>query len=83
MKGIPPEIIQHRIELNTSIPHVHQARYLLNPNYATIFKQDIDKLLATCFIKCVEEAMWLSPIGIVPKKNGKFKICVDIKKINV
>jgi hypothetical protein len=42
----------------------------LNPSYATIIKQDIDKLLAIGFIKHVEEATWLSPIVIMPKKNG-------------
>ncbi len=43
LKGIPPKIAQHQIELDTSIPHVHQARYQLNPNYAAIVKHDIDK----------------------------------------
>jgi len=35
------------------------------------------------FIKHVEEATWLSPIIVVPKKNGKFRICVDFRKLNV
>jgi hypothetical protein len=69
--------------LDTSIPLAHQARYQLNPNYATNIKQDIDKLFATCFIKPVEEASWLSPIVVVPKKNGKLRICVNFKKLNV
>jgi putative transposase len=25
----------------------------------------------------------LSPIVIVPKKNGKFRVCIDFKKLNV
>jgi len=25
---------------------------------------------------------WLSPIVVVPKKNGKIKVCVDYKKLN-
>jgi hypothetical protein len=61
LEGIPPELAQSRIELDTTIPLVHQARYILNPNYATITKQDIDKLLATRFIEYVEEATWLDP----------------------
>jgi len=28
------------------------------------------------------EATWLSPIVVVPKKNGKLKICVDFRKFN-
>jgi hypothetical protein len=27
LKGIPPKLTQHRIELDTSIPPTHQARY--------------------------------------------------------
>jgi hypothetical protein len=55
----------------------------LNPNYAIIFKQDIDKLLATSFIKLVEEATQLPPIMVVLKKNiGKSRLCVDFKKLN-
>jgi hypothetical protein len=30
----------------------------------------------------VEEATWLSPIVVVPKKNGKLCICVDFQKLN-
>jgi hypothetical protein len=30
----------------------------------------------------VEEVAWLSPIVAILKKNGKFRICVDFKKLN-
>jgi hypothetical protein len=69
--------------LDTTIPLTHQAKYKLNPNYATTIKQDIDKLLAARFIQYVEEATWLSPIVVVPKKNGKLKLCIDCRKPNV
>jgi hypothetical protein len=74
LKGIPPKLVQHRIELDTSIPPIHQTRYKLNPNYATPIKHDIDKLLGGGFIQLVEEATWLSPIVVVPKKNGNLRI---------
>ncbi len=54
----------------------------MNPNYVVVIKQDIDKLLVVGFIQPIKEATWLSPIVIVPKKNGKLKICVDFKKLN-
>jgi hypothetical protein len=85
LKRIPLDVVdvQHQIELDTLIPLVHQARYLLNLNYVAIIKHDIDKLLATSFIKLVEEATWLSPIVVVRRKNKKLTICVDFKKLNV
>jgi hypothetical protein len=38
--------------------------------------------LAIGFKQPVEEATWLSLIIIIPKKNGKLRICVDFKKLN-
>ncbi len=68
LKGIPPHISQHWIELDTMIPPSHQNRYRMNPNYTVVVKQDLDKLLTTSFIAPMEEATWLSPIMVVPKK---------------
>jgi hypothetical protein len=47
-----------------------------------VVKHDIDKLLTIGFIQPVEEVTWLSPIVVVPKKNGKLKFCVDFRKFN-
>jgi hypothetical protein len=41
MKGIPPKIVQHIIELDTTIPLAHKVNYQLHPNYFAIIKQDI------------------------------------------
>ncbi len=65
------------------IPSAYQAMYRLNPNYATIIKQDIDKLLLAGFIESIEEVIRLSPIAVVPKKNGKLKIYIDFRKLNI
>jgi hypothetical protein len=54
----------------------------LNFIYVIIVKQDIDKLLAASFIKLIEEVIWLSLIMVVPKKNGRLRICVYFKKFN-
>jgi hypothetical protein len=82
LKGIPLELVQHKIEMDTTIPPLDHAMYRLNPNYITTMKQDIDRLLIASFIH-VEVATWLSLIMVVPKKNGKLKIiCVDFRKLN-
>jgi hypothetical protein len=83
LKNIHLELAQHCIELDSLIPLAHHARYRMNPNYVVVVKQDINKLLATRFIQLIEEATWLSPLVVVPKKNGKLRICVDFKKLNV
>ena len=30
----------------------------------------------------MKQATWLSPIVVVPKKNGKIRVCVDYRKFN-
>ncbi len=39
-------------------------------------------MLIVSFIKPIEKVTWLSPIVVVPKKNGKLKICVDFRMLN-
>jgi hypothetical protein len=34
------------------------------------------------FIEPVDHATWLSPIVVIPKKNGKLRICVDFRRLN-
>ena len=46
----------------------------MNPNYAARVKEEIDKLLNARFIPPAKQAMQLSPIVVVLKKNGKIHI---------
>jgi hypothetical protein len=75
-------LAQHIIELDTTIPLAHHAKYRLNINYVTTIKQDIDTLLVARFIQSIEEATWLSPIVVIPKKNGKLKLYINFRKLN-
>jgi hypothetical protein len=54
----------------------------MNLNYALKVKEDLDKLLDTGFIYPIEITQWISLLVIVPKKNGKLRICVD-DKLNI
>ncbi len=83
LKGIPPHIMEHKIELDTTIPPSHQTCYRMNPNYAVVVKQDLDKLLVVGFIKLVEQVTWLLPIVVVLKNNNKLRICISFWKLNV
>jgi hypothetical protein len=41
-----------------------------------IVKEKIQKLLDANFIYPISKSQWASPLVIVPKKNGKWIICV-------
>ena len=82
MRGLDPQLYQHQIQLSTNAKPVAQRRYRMNPNYAAKVKEEIDKLLRVRFIRQLKQATWLSPIVVVPKKNGKIGVCVDYWKLN-
>ena len=82
MKGIPPHMCEHKIELQPETKPIRQMCYTMNPNYAAKVKEEINKYLEAGFIYPVEKTEWLSPIVIVPKKNGKLRVCVDYRKLN-
>ena len=82
MKGVPPEVVQHTIPIRDDAKPVQQRPYDMNPKYETIVKEEIDKLLDAGFIYEIEHTEWVSPIVIVTKKNGKIRVCVDLKKVN-
>lgn len=82
LKGVPPELAMHRIELLPNAVPIKQRAYRMNPTLLAQVKIELDKLLKVGFIYPIENAEWLSPVVVVPKKNGKLRICVNYKKLN-
>ena len=87
LKGVSPEICEHRIELLDGKYPVRQRQYRLNPRYSMLVKNEIDKLLDAQFIFPVLSSEWVSPILVVPKKTDssgteKIRMCVDYRKLN-
>ena len=60
---------------------VHLNAYV-KPVVASRFLIEINKLLKVGFIRPVKKATWLSLIVILPKKNGKIRVCVDYRKMD-
>ena len=44
--------------------------------------KEVQKLLKAGFIYPVEDLEWVSPVVMVPQKNGKWHICADFKPLN-
>ena len=82
MKGVNPKFCQHIINIKKDVVLVVQRRYRMNPNFAKQLKEELHKLFKVGFIYPIHQVTWLSPIVVVPKKNGKTKICVDYGKLN-
>ncbi|MCO5610653.1 hypothetical protein L7F22_064892 [Adiantum nelumboides] len=80
LKGVDPSICQHTIPLKSDAKPSRQRLYTYNETFARKIKKEIDKLKETEFIYEIEHMDWVSPIVVVPKKNGKLRVCVNLKK---
>ena len=71
LKGVDADICQHTIPMREDAKPCKQRPYTYNENFANKIKEEINKLLEAEFIYEIEHTEWVSPIVIVPKKNGK------------
>ena len=72
MMGIPLGLCTHRIYIKNDAQLVRQPQRRMNLNLRGIVKEEVHKHLEASFIYPISVSVWLSPLVIVPKKNGKW-----------
>ncbi|GFX50390.1 retrovirus-related Pol polyprotein from transposon 17.6 [Trichonephila clavipes] len=78
--GEPTPFIEHRINTRNHLP-VAVPPYRMNPSKKEILKQEVDTLLSEGIIEeC--ESPYASPVVLIPKPNGTFRLCIDYRKLN-
>ena len=82
LKGVDLAICQYTIPMREDTKPSKKRPYTYNKNFANKIKEGIDKLLDVEFIYEIENIEWVSLIVVVPKKNGKLRVCVNLKKVN-
>jgi hypothetical protein len=82
MKGIHPDTCTHHIYTNDQIKPVRKPQRRMNPTLKDIVKEELQKLLQANLICPISDSQWVSPLVIIPKKNGKWRICVDFRELN-
>lgn len=82
MKGIDLTICIHRIYIKEDCRPIRQPQRRINPTLREIIKEELHKLLNDVFIYPISDSQWVLPLVIVPKKGGKWWVCVDYRALN-
>lgn len=72
--------IQHVIDTGESAP-IKQRQYPLSPVMMEHVNQELDKMLSLGVIQ-PSKSPWSSPILLVKKKSGEYRLCFDGRKLN-
>jgi len=74
-------VIRHEIRLEDNHPITLKPYYRKSPLENDFLEKEINKMLEEKIIS-PSESPWSAPVVIVKKKNGKFRLCVDYRRLN-
>lgn len=83
LKVVDMAICEHTTPMKEDAKLSRQHPYTYNLNFTKKIKEEIDNLNKVEFIYEIKHTHWISPIVVVSKKNGKLRVCINLKKVNV
>lgn len=76
-------LIKHAIDLIPGAVPKKIPSYKWSPAVETVIEEEIDRLLKLDVIEpCAEAADFLNPLLPIKKPNGKWRICLDCRRLN-
>jgi hypothetical protein len=82
MPGIPREATEHHLKINPDARPVSQKSHRQSVEQQYFIRKEVWKLLDVGFIEEVHHPVWLANPVIVPKANGKLRMCIDYTSLN-
>jgi hypothetical protein len=83
LKVYREDVIQHVIPLKEDTKPFRQKLRQINPKLAPLVQQELQKMLAAGIIAQTRHSSWCSNLVVARKKNGKIRLCIDFKNLNI
>mgnify|MGYP002805003907 CR=1 FL=1 len=77
LKGFKHKIIEKKM----AIPTKHKLRGVPF-SVREELEEELDKLCKQGIIEPIESSIWLSPLVVARKRDGKLRVCVDLRSLN-
>ena len=82
MTDISPTHSSHKMNVIPSARPVRQRVRRFHSNSIQIIQAEVDNLSDARFIREVKYSEWLANVVVVPKKGGKWRVCLDYTDLN-
>ena len=82
MSGLNTDIVVHRLPLREECMPVKQKLRRVKPEMLLKIKEKVKKQLDAGFLEVARYPQWVANIVLVPKKDGKVRMCVDYRDLN-
>jgi hypothetical protein len=82
MPGVSWEVVENTLNIKPGSRLIKQGMRRFNQGKRRAMGKELSRLLATGFIKEVQHLDWIANPILVPKRNGKWWMCVDYTSLN-
>ena len=82
MTDISPAHASHKLNFVPSARPIRQRVRCFHPNCHQIIQAEVDNLLKAGLIREIKYPKWLANVVVVPKKGGKWRVCVYYTDLN-
>ena len=82
MPEIDIDIVHHCIPTDLTMKPVKKKLRRMKPEWTLKIKEEVEKQYNAGFLRVVNYPEWLANVVLVPKKDGKVRMCVDLQDLN-
>ncbi|GKV43692.1 hypothetical protein SLEP1_g50953 [Rubroshorea leprosula] len=83
MPGLDRKLVEHKLPIAEGFRPYKQPPRRMFAEVTLKVKKEIERLVKAGFIRTCRYADWLSNVVPVLKKNGKLRVCVDFRNLNL
>ncbi|GKV33401.1 hypothetical protein SLEP1_g41920 [Rubroshorea leprosula] len=77
------ELVEHRLPINKGYKPYKQPPHRMSPEVILKVKEEVERLHKVGFIRTARYSKWLSNMVPIVKKNGKLRVCIDFRNLNL